>query len=241
MKLNCDLGEGKDDIDALVIPHIDMASIACGGHAGNDTSMLRTIALCQRHGTAIGAHPAYPDREHFGRRSLNMKPAALLSSVCAQILQLQKNCLALGAQLSYIKPHGALYNDSLSSPELFDLLLAAINKTVPNLPLVILATPHNDRLKNLAGSAGIELWFEAFADRLYADDGTLVSREHKHAVHSDSHAVAEQARLIVNHHYVMSENRRSVPIQAHCLCVHSDSPAALDAILMIRKSILDTR
>ena len=241
MKLNCDLGEGTDDIDAQVIPHIDMASIACGGHAGDDSSMLRTIALCQRHGTSIGAHPAYPDREHFGRRSLNLEPAALLATLSAQILRLQKNCHSLGARLSYIKPHGALYNDTQFSPELFKLLLTAIKDTTPNLPLVILATAGNGTLEKLAGNAGINLWFEAFADRLYTDDGALVPRQYDHAVHSSADAIAEQARLIAYHHYTLSENGRKVPIHANCLCVHSDSPDVVNAILAIRKSLSNVK
>lgn len=237
MKLNCDLGEGMDEVDSLVIPHIDMASIACGGHAGDDTSMLRTIALCQRHGTAIGAHPAYPDRDHFGRRSLNIAPAALLATLSAQILHLQKNCHSLGTRLSYIKPHGALYNDALASPELFKLLLSAVKDTTPDLPLVILATAGSDTLKKMADSAGIKLCFEAFADRLYTDDGSLVSRQHENAVHSSVDIIAEQARLIAHHHYALSENGRKVPIRANSLCVHSDSPDAVNAILAIRKSL----
>lgn len=241
MKLNCDLGEGMDEVDALVIPHIDMASIACGGHAGDDSSMLRTIALCQRHGAAIGAHPAYPDREHFGRRSLNLEPAALLATLSTQILHLQKNCHALGTRLSYIKPHGALYNDALSSTELFKLLLMAVKDAAPGLPLVILATTRNGMLEKLATSAGISLWFEAFADRLYTDDGNLVSRQHANAVHSNVDDIAEQARLIAHHHYALSENGRTVPIHAHCLCVHSDSPGAVKAILAIRKSLSNVK
>lgn len=237
MKLNCDLGEGMDDVDALIIPHIDMASVACGGHAGDDSSMLQTIALCQHHGTSIGAHPAYPDREHFGRRSLRMDPAALRATLSVQILRLQKNCHALGARLSYIKPHGALYNDALCSPELFELLLTVIKEATPNLPLVILASARNDTLQKLAGNAGVELWFEAFADRLYTDEGELVSRQHSRAILSNVDAVAEQACLIAHHNYALSENGRKVPIHAHCLCVHSDSPDAISAILAIRKSI----
>lgn len=230
-----------DEVDALVIPHIDMASIACGGHAGDDSSMLRTIALCQRYGATIGAHPAYPDREHFGRRSLNMEPAALLDTLSAQILQLQKNCHSLGTRLSYIKPHGALYNDALSSPALFKLLLAAVKGSAPGLPLVILATASNDARKKLAADEGIELWFEAFADRLYTDDGGLASRQQPNAVHANVDDIAEQASLIARHHYALSENGKKVPIHAHCLCVHSDSPDAVKAILAIRKSLSDVR
>ncbi len=237
MKLNCDLGEGMDEIDARVIPHIDMASIACGGHAGDDSSMLRTITLCQRYQTAIGAHPSYPDREHFGRRSLTIAPPELAASLSGQILHLRQHCHSLGTELSYVKPHGALYNDAMSSPELFDILLTVIKRTTPDLPLLILATPRNGALEKHARESGVRLWFEAFADRLYTDDGKLVSRKHTRAVHSDIELIAEQAWLIANHHYALSENGNKIPVHAQSLCVHSDSPNAIEAIAAIRKKL----
>lgn len=226
-----------DDVDALVIPQIDMASIACGGHAGNDKSMLRTIAMCQQYNTLIGAHPSYPDRKNFGRRHMNIEACQLEASLSTQLAKILEHCHSLNAKLAYVKPHGALYNDVLTHPDRFETLLRTMKKNVPELPLVVLATTQNKKYMDIADAEGIQLWFEAFADRRYADDGSLVSRRHQHALLTETDLIAEQAFSIAHHHQATSENGKKIVIHAHCLCIHSDSPNAVNAIGAIRKRL----
>lgn len=235
LKLNCDVGEGHDDIDALVMPHIDMANIACGGHAGDDETMLRTVALCKKHQVAVGAHPSYPDRENFGRISIELPAEALFQSLVVQIKRLQNHCRSLKARIAYVKPHGALYNDLLQRTDLFEVMARAIKSIVPNVPMMILATSNNTSFLQQGHTTGVGLLFEAFADRAYTDTGELVSRQYSHAVLNKTPSIVEQVTMIAQHQQVISDNGRAIPIQADSICVHSDTPNAVLAVLAIKE------
>ncbi len=228
MKLNCDLGEGLDEIDTLLMPHIDMASIACGGHAGNTASMARSIALAKQHHTSIGAHPSYPDRENFGRLSLDLEPSALFDSLCQQIKALTEQAHAFDAALDYIKPHGALYNDAWKKPLVQQTLLRVAAQF--SLPLVVQAKPGQAPQNPM-------LIYEAFADRSYTDDGRLVARSEAHAVHRDTHTCITQAKQLYFEHGLYSENGQWLTLLASTLCVHSDSPAAVETVKALRLAL----
>ena len=234
MKLNCDLGEGLDATDARIIPLIDMANIACGGHAGDDSTMRRTITLCLQHHVAIGAHPSYPDKSNFGRRSLDIPLPSVRASVTEQIHRLQQHCNILGTHVSFIKPHGALYHDISRRPEIFSLMTEIILNNCPDLPLILFASSQQAELQDLAAKAGIPVLFEGFADRTYNDNGNLVPRKFENAVISDIAQIAAQALSIKQHHCVITASGKKIPVNADTICVHSDTPHAESAILKIK-------
>ncbi|MFL0810936.1 MAG: 5-oxoprolinase subunit PxpA [Agarilytica sp.] len=231
MKLNCDLGEGLDEVDAALMPHIDMASIACGGHTGDANSMRRAIDLAQQHSVSIGAHPSYPDRENFGRRSIQISPSVLHESLCEQIQNLIDIAQQSQAHVDYIKPHGALYNDAWHHDAIQNTLTSVAEQF--NLKLVLQARPQNQN------ECRHEIMLEAFADRAYTDLGTLVSRDKPHATHAELDSVIAQGRNLKFKKGLYSENGVWLHIDAQTLCVHSDSPNAVSAIEALKAALDD--
>lgn len=232
MQVNCDLGEGLDAIDAALMPYIDMASIACGGHTGDRDSMTRALTLAHQHGLMIGAHPSYPDRLHFGRFSQpQLSSEELFDSLCRQVNQLKTLSEDLNTKLHYIKAHGALYNDSVHNQERFGVLIRVAQ--LFSLPLVIQAHPLNNAHEKL--SAGVELIREAFADRAYMDNGNLVARNYPHAVLSDVDQAIEQVSDIQNQGRLRTENGNWLAIKADTICLHSDSPNAVALARALRQ------
>lgn len=229
MKLNCDLGEGLPDIDRAVMPYIDMANIACGGHTGDFNSMTETARLAQKYKVIIGAHPSYPDKENFGRHSLSISDRELTDSLIKQISDLNKACTTVDAQVSYIKPHGALYNDVIHNHNLLSLLFEIADRF--SLKLMLMAHPKLSTLKNT------NILFEAFADRAYTDEGILVSRQNAHAVHKDINQVYEQASNLSLRHGLATESGKWIDVNAESLCVHSDSLGAVEMIKGIRQQL----
>jgi len=171
--LSADLGEGSPGEDEIW-PLIDSANVACGGHVGDEASMRDAVRRAREHGVKLGAHPSYPDREHFGRRSLNIAPNALRDSLIAQISALRA-LRALG-DVRHIKPHGALYNDAHKNRFLAAIIVEAIRAIDPTIALV--AADHS-QMAAAARAAGIPVIREAFADRRYEPDGALeIGRAH---------------------------------------------------------------
>ena len=235
MKLNCDLGEGLDQVDTLVMPLIDMASIACGGHTGDNTSMSRAVELALRHQVTIGAHPSYPDKPHFGRTSLDIPLAQLSQSIIDQIEALLSVCSAQQATVEYIKPHGALYNDLISDTEKRQLMFEIAAHF--RLPLVLLARADNKNVTEEARRFSVDVIFEAFADRAYTDAGQLVQRKLPHSVHQCIEDVIAQACSLKNSQTVISETGKAISVKAETLCVHSDSVNAVESIKKIREAL----
>lgn len=233
MRLNCDLGEGLHEVDAQVMPHIHMANIACGGHAGDTGTMQRCVALAVNYGVQIGAHPGYEDRESMGRKSLHQPLETLQNSFRTQVLQLADICDTLGAHLSYIKPHGALYNDMMQQPALLGALLDTCQQTFPQLPLLIQGVPDPRPYQQLATEKAHTIWFEGFADRRYTDAGFLVARDKANAVYEDIADITAQAASFAERQGITSENGHWLPIRIDTLCVHGDTPQALEALLAI--------
>lgn len=231
MKINCDVGEGLDEIDALLLPQINMASIACGGHAGNTESMQRTVALAHHHNVSIGAHPSYPDVENFGRQSLNISSEALFASLQQQVRTLKDIAEVQGASLAFIKPHGALYNDCVTKALIRHTVLKLAETF--SLPLVLQALPnieeHAQYHSDLSQSPVVIL-FEAFADRAYQNNGQLVSRKHAGAVLTSLDDVGERVNNLRIHRSITSIDGKKLPLHVDTLCVHSDSR---DAVPMI--------
>ena len=169
--LNCDLGESFGawtmGADAAVMPYISSANIACGFHAGDPSIMRKTVSLALSHGVQIGAHPAYQDLVGFGRRSMAYAAQELQDILHYQIGALDGICRAQGGRVSYVKPHGAMYNDMMANPAQLRAVLQAVASYDRRLPLMLMATRDNSAAQQMGDEYGVTLWFEAFADRAY--------------------------------------------------------------------------
>ncbi|MBD2859840.1 5-oxoprolinase subunit PxpA [Spongiibacter sp. KMU-158] len=240
MKINCDMGEGfgawQMGADDQLMPHIDMANIACGLHASDPVTMADCVALAVSHKVSIGAHPGYPDLLGFGRRDFPIEGKELESTVLYQLGALEGICRAHGAQLDYIKPHGALYNKMMRDAATFETLLNAVRCFNANLPLVIQAgsVEANARRREQADKLGVQLWFEAFADRSYENDGSLTPRTVEGAVHNSVEKIILQARQILNEGTVLSRQGDCLTLAADTLCLHGDNPLCVEAAPLIR-------
>lgn len=238
MKLNCDLGESYGSwtmgMDSEVMPFIDMANIACGFHAGDADVMQQTLALAKHHQVQIGAHPSYPDRQGFGRRSMNCSAKELVNLLQYQIAALDGMAQIHGLQLSYVKPHGALYNDMMLHPAILETVFTAIASYHKPLSLMMLATAKQQQHQQQAEAEGIDLLFEAFADRRYTDEGLLMPRTRAGAVLNKAD-VLQQVKLLVNEGVVITESGQRLPLLADTLCVHGDNEAAIAQVQNIRQ------
>ena len=237
MKLNCDLGESfgswRMGLDSDVMPHIDMANIACGFHAGDADVMAHTLMLAKQHDVSIGAHPSYPDLQGFGRRSMALSHQEIVNMLRYQIAALDGMAKSVGSNISYVKPHGALYNDMMSKPAVFAAVLEAVAGYYQPLKLMVLATANQQQYRDLAIRHGVTLIFEAFADRRYTDTGSLTSRSQPGAVLTGDDVLVQVAQL-VKQGTVTTETGKTLPLQADTLCVHGDNLAALTELKQIR-------
>ena len=238
MKLNCDLGEGfgswRMGLDEQVMPYIDQANIATGFHAGDPLTMHRTLSLAARHGVEVGAHPASPDLVGFGRRSLNCSSDEIAAFLHYQIAAIDGMAASRGITVSYVKPHGALYNDMMALRAVRSAILAAVASYHRPLRCVLQATPAMHEHQAEAAAVGVEVWFEAFADRCYDDDGSLLSRARPGAVHNRE-AMLAQVQQLCEHGSVTSVGGQSLTLNADTLCVHGDNAEAVQAIAEIRR------
>ncbi len=238
LTLNCDMGESFGawpmGLDAEVMPHVDMANIACGFHASDPDTMARTLSLAAQHNVQVGAHPGYDDKAGFGRRSIPHAPESITHIVLYQAGALQALCAQYQTSVSYIKPHGALYHDMMND----QIVFAAIVKAVAVLPfcarLMIQARADNSAYRKLAEEQGVELLFEAFADRAYHADGSLVSRNKDGAVYQKADLICTQAEQIAREGSVTTVEGDKLSLDADTLCVHGDNPESVAVIQQLR-------
>ena len=239
--LNCDIGESFGNwtmgLDAEVMPFIDCANVACGFHAGDPSIMRKTVSLALKHGVQIGAHPAYQDLQGFGRRSMAYSPEEIQDLLHYQIGALDGVCRAQGARVSYVKPHGALYNDMMAKPAQLRAVMQAIAAYDASLPLMLLATRDNSAAQAMGDEYGLTLWFEAFADRAYDSHGHLVSRQLPGAVHHDADTVLQQALTIARGEPLNASDGSALVLQANTLCVHGDNASSIAAVQRIRAAL----
>ncbi|GAB7129257.1 5-oxoprolinase subunit PxpA [Silvimonas sp. JCM 19000] len=233
--LNADLGEGYP-YDAALMALISSANIACGGHAGDAVSMRQTVRLALAHGVRIGAHPSYPDREHFGRRSLALSHEALQASLVAQIAALRAICHDEGATLSYVKAHGMLYNDAARDLELADCLLHAVAEVDASLHIMALA---GSAFARHAAHMGWHVIEEGFVDRAYTDAGHLVPRDQPGALLSDDAAALQQA-LALACGQVRTQSGSTLALRVDSLCLHGDNAHALDFARLVHAQLRET-
>ena len=239
MLINCDMGESygpwEKGADEAVMPLIDQANIACGGHAGDPDAMARTLELAAAHGVQAGAHPGYPDRRNFGRLRLDWPLDSLVLEIQAQIGALQGVASALGVRLRHVKPHGALYLAMMKDDGLLTRLAEGVAALDPSLAFVLQATPERRRHAALLEHTELKLAFEAFADRAYAPDGRLQARGIDGAVLSDADAVAGHVANLLDGFVETSEG--PLPVAAETLCVHGDNPSATAVLRRIRELV----
>lgn len=233
--LNADLGEGAPD-DAALLALVSSVNIACGWHAGDARLMQATVAAALARGVAIGAHPSYPDREHFGRREMQLQPEEVRADLLYQIGALDALVRAAGGRLHHVKPHGALYNQAARDPALADAIAAAVRAVDPGLAIYGLA---GGELLRAAERAGLRAVAEVFADRGYRADGSLVPRSQPGALVDDvDEAVARTLRM-VREGVVTAVSGETVPLQAQTLCLHGDGPHALAFARAIHQALSD--
>lgn len=241
MKINCDLGESfgswQMGHDAQLMPYIDMANIACGFHASDPQTMQQTIALAEQHNLSIGAHPSYPDLVGFGRRSMKIAPVELQALLQYQISALQGMAALQGLDVTYVKPHGALYNDMMKDLELFRTICQSVAAFSQNLVLVIQALPDNDRFIEIANTFEITLKFEAFADRNYQDNGLLIPRSQPNAVINDLSLIKHRCQELQNTGTIYSANNKPLKMQIDTLCVHGDHANAIEIARTVRQNL----
>jgi len=235
MDLNSDLGESlgawrMGDDDAM-LGIVSSANVACGFHAGDAAGILQTLKRAKERRVMVGAHVAYPDLAGFGRRNMDVASADLQADVIYQIGALKGLAAAAGTTVRYVKPHGALYNTIAHDKRQAHDVIAAIHAIDPSLCLVALA---GSPLIEWARAAGLRTIAEAFADRAYMPDGALVSRREKGAVLHDPHEVAERMLKLATQGVVTAIDGSTVRIEADSVCVHGDSPGAVEMACEVR-------
>ena len=236
--LNSDLGESLGALtmgdDAAMLDIVSSANVACGFHAGDPAGILATLKAAQARGVAVGAHVAYPDLIGFGRRAMDVASSDLVADVIYQIGALQGLAQAAGTSIGYVKPHGALYNTIAHDSAQARDVIAAIRAVDANLALVALA---GSPLVRWAQDAGLRVVAEAFADRAYTPQGTLVSRREPGAVLHDSALVASRMLRLVRDGVVEAVDGSLASVQAQSICVHGDSPGAVAMARAVRAAL----
>ncbi len=235
--LNADLGEHDGDggdADAAMLDVVSSASISCGAHAGSRAVMEMTVEAALERGVSIGAHPSYPDRAGFGREELNMRVDLIVESVREQIEELAEVCAAANATLSYVKPHGALYNRAARDAELATALIDCVMRIDPDLVILALA---GSTMEDECRSAGLAVAREAFIDRAYMSDGTLVSRDRAGSVIHDAALAADRALEMALDGFVRAIDGTPLTITPDSLCVHGDSRNAIGVVSAARRRL----
>jgi len=234
---NCDLGEGMSN-DELIMPFITSANIACGGHAGNRDTMQQTIELALRHGVAIGAHPSFPDRANFGRRDMlaeGLSLETLQDALYDQLHNLSTLCGQHGATIHHLKPHGALYNRAAWDRELAAILINITNEFDSKLIIYALS---GSELTKIAQQKGMQCYHEVFADRAYADDGSLLPRSEPGALHEDPARALAQSLRFATEGKVETITGKLLQLKADTLCIHGDGSMAAHFAKLIHDGLL---
>jgi len=226
--LSADLGEGAPD-EPEIWPLITSANVACGGHYGDVDSMTHAVERARELGVRIGAHPSYPDRANFGRKSMSMPADALRATLIEQITAL----LDIAGKLHHVKPHGALYNDAHKDRALADIVIESIRIVDDTLPIVC---SDRSQMAAAARDAGTPVIREAFADRRYNADGSLVARSELGSLLGVDEA-ANQASMLANEGAVVARDGSRIAIPFDTICVHADMEHAVERLRAIRRVV----
>lgn len=236
--LNCDMGESFGTYtlgyDGDAMPYVTSINVACGFHASDPSNMYKTVQLAKKYGIAVGAHPSFPDLVGFGRRVLAASPEEIKADVIYQIGALLGFCKAEGVAMQHVKPHGALYNVAEKDLTVATAIAEAVKAVDPGLYMLCLA---NSAMVEAAKTVGVKYVEESFADRAYTNAGNLVSRKQAGSVIHDVNVVADRVLMMVTDKKVISIDGAEVPIDAQTICVHGDTPGAVDMIKTIRSRL----
>lgn len=238
--INCDMGESFGTYrlidDEALMPYINAANIACGFHAGDAATMSSTVALALKHGIEIGAHPGYPDLQGFGRRNMDIDPQSLKSMILYQIGALRAIVESQGGQLHHVKAHGALYNYASKDAKSAIAIATAVKEITST---IVLYVPPNSELLKAAIALDLPVKIEAFIDRRYNQDLSLVSRKIPGSViHEPSQAWNQLSEMIVNNKVKTIDNAE-VAIAAETYCIHGDNPRAQEILQFIQARVRD--
>jgi len=238
--INCDMGEsfggytiGRDE---EVIQHVTSANVACGFHAGDPLVMRRTVKLAKRHNVAVGAHPGFPDLMGFGRRNMSVTREEARNYMTYQIGALRAFCDSENIELQHVKAHGALYNMAVDDPDLAAAIVESVKDFTPTPIVLVLA---KSQLQKICEDAGLKVGREAFADRAYNPDGTLVPRRTPGAVIRDTELIEKSVLYIAKESKVFSLEGKPINLgRVDSICVHGDNPEAVAIAAAIRSAFL---
>jgi len=231
--INCDLGEGLHN-EHIIMPLISSCNISCGAHAGSIEIIDKVIELAVKHKVKIGAHPSFPDRQNFGRKVLDVSNSDLQKSLEDQLTIFKDRALLQNATIHHVKPHGALYNLIAVNREKASVVIAAIQHVFEAVKLYV---PYQSRIEEVAIQSGLEIVYEAFADRRYNEDLSLVSRTFSNALIEDKHEVLKQVQKIANKQLVTTVNFHEKKIKASTFCVHGDTKNAIELLQYLHKHL----
>jgi UPF0271 protein len=229
--LNCDLGEGVDH-ETLIIPWIDVASIACGGHFGDRNTIQTSLDLVRKFKKEAGAHPSYPDQENFGRKTLNISHEELIDSISEQLNMYEEITTSRRIPMDHIKFHGALYNDAALDPELAEVLVIFLKLTFPDIPLFV--PPHSE-LQRAASRHGLPIRLEIFGDRAYLSDYQLVDRSKDNSLFTQTAQVMSHLESILLLGQIKTYSGHLISVHADTLCFHGDNPGILEFLPLVRE------
>jgi len=231
--LNADLGEGAG-YDLELLDLVTSANIACGFHAGDPVSVLRSIRDAQERNVSVGAHPSFLDRENFGRTELSIEPTQVFAEVTYQLGAFNSLASAVTTRMNHVKPHGALYNMAVHDEGLADAIVQSILVVDPYL---LLFAPSNSALERVAKAAELRVVSEVFADRNYLADGSLVSRSRADALLTDPVEAAKRVLRMLREGKVQSVDGHDVDVRAETICLHGDTPGAVEFARELRSRL----
>ena len=238
--LNSDLGEGfgpwRMGDDETMLTLVTSANIACGGHASDPETMFRTLTLARDNGVVVGAHPGFNDREGFGRRDIPMPPAEIARMCAAQIGALMGLAAQVGVCVAYVKPHGALGNLAARDRAVADAIVDAVRRIDPGMAYLAISGTQSELA---ARAAGVPVFSEIFADRGYLSSGQLVPRGQEGAMIHDADAAADRLIGFLDTGLMPVIDGDPIPLAAHSICVHGDSPGAVAMTRRIRERLLE--
>ena len=231
LNINCDLGEGLNN-EHIIMPLINSCNIACGGHAGDNGSMIECVEISIKNNVKIGAHPSYPDKINFGRKKIDISPSELSYSIISQIEFLETIADSYGLELNHIKAHGALYNQMIIDTELSNFYLDTIKDFKNKCTLYI---PYKSEIEKIALKKGFSIIYEAFGDRNYNDDLSLVSRNNENALITDPESVVNHIKTIKETETVKTINGNFKKIKFDTICIHSDTNNSIEILKKINQ------
>ena len=231
ININCDLGEGLNN-EHIIMPLINSCNIACGGHAGNNESMIECVEIAIRNNLQIGAHPSYPDKLNFGRKKIDISTSEFSFSIINQIKSLEQIVSSYGKQINHIKAHGALYNEMIHDLDTADFYLDTIKDYKEKYSLYV---PYQSEIEILALKRGFKIIYEVFADRNYNDDLSLVSRDKEFALINKPKEVIKHITSIIESNIVKTVSGNTHKIKFDTFCVHSDTNNSIEILKEINK------